>query len=195
MPIMIAIPTVASPWRRRSNDWSPVRSERPIVPPGAGRGLCQIEREVGERAAEVERAAHQHLLSASMSMRRRGHRRPRAYAGASGRRSLLHAGGRRGGDAVAVSRGAERQGGRSGEPADRGDRRGWLPETAAAMAHLLQQGPSREASRPPTAWDACRTVAAASSGRSCGGRTLWAKKTEIDDALIVALEIPQRRGR
>ena len=68
---------------------------------------------------------------------------------------------------------------------------GWLPETAAAMAHLLQQGPSREAEdtahrvgRLPYSRCSCERV-----GHAVGA-LYGAKKSDIGDALIVAFEIP-----
>jgi hypothetical protein len=68
---------------------------------------------------------------------------------------------------------------------------GWLPETAAAMAHLLQQGTSREAEA--TGQRLGRVAYSHSSFERVGhavGQLYAARKTEIDDALIVALEIP-----
>jgi hypothetical protein len=68
---------------------------------------------------------------------------------------------------------------------------GWLPETAAAMAHLLQQGTSREAE--DTARRLARLPYSRSSFERVGhevGERYTERKTEIDDALIVALDIP-----
>jgi hypothetical protein len=68
---------------------------------------------------------------------------------------------------------------------------GWLPETATAIAHLLQQGTPREAEE--TAQRVGRLPYSRSSFDRIGhavGQLYAAKKTETDDALIVALEIP-----
>lgn len=66
-----------------------------------------------------------------------------------------------------------------------------MPETATAMAHLLQQGPSREAET--TAQRVGRLPYSRCSFERVGhavGQLYAMKKTEIDDALIIALEIP-----
>jgi hypothetical protein len=69
---------------------------------------------------------------------------------------------------------------------------GWLPETATAMAHVLQQGPSRDAEQ--TAHRLGRLPYSRCSFERVGhalGALYGARKTEIDDALIVAVEIPK----
>ena len=68
---------------------------------------------------------------------------------------------------------------------------GWLPETATAIAHLLQQGTPREAE--DTAQRLGRLPYSRSSFDRVGhavGQPYAAKKTAIDDTLIIALEIP-----
>jgi hypothetical protein len=68
---------------------------------------------------------------------------------------------------------------------------GWLLATATAMAHLLQQGTPREAE--DTATRVGRLPYSRSSFDRVGhavGQLYAEKKTAIDDALIVALEIP-----
>jgi hypothetical protein len=67
----------------------------------------------------------------------------------------------------------------------------WLPETATAMAHLLQQGTPREAE--DTARRLGRLPYSRSSFDRVGhavGQLYAGRKTEIDHALIVALQIP-----
>jgi hypothetical protein len=68
---------------------------------------------------------------------------------------------------------------------------GWLPETATAMAHLLQQGPSRDAEQTAHRLG-CLPYSRCSFERvgHAVGDLYGASKTAIDDALIVALEIP-----
>src|SRR5687768_3289373 len=66
-----------------------------------------------------------------------------------------------------------------------------LPETAQAIAHLMQQGTSREAAQ--TSRRLARLPYSRSSFERVGhevGGLYAAEKTRIDDALIVALQIP-----
>jgi hypothetical protein len=153
---------------------------------------AQVEREVGERTAAVERAAHQSMLAAldidapavmiDGRLHTRVHRAEGRYDTLAGdvvvERSLYRAA-RNGPVVDAISR---RTGAVEGV---------WLPETATAMAHLLQQGTSREAE--DTARRVGRLPYSRSSFERVGhavGQQYGQKKTEIDDALIVALEIP-----
>jgi len=153
---------------------------------------AQIERELGERTATVERAAHQTLLAAldidapavviDGRVHTRVHRAEGRYYTLAGdvvvERTLYRA--ERNGPVVDTI--SLRTGAVDGV---------WLPETATAMGHLLQQGTAREAE------DTARRVGRLPYSRSSFDRVghavgqLYArKKTEIDDALIVALEIP-----
>jgi hypothetical protein len=151
-----------------------------------------IEQEIGERAAAIERAAHQSVLAAldvdapavviDGRIHTRVHRAEGRYYTLAGdvvvERSLYRAA--RNGpvvDAISLRTGAVEG--------------VWLPATATAMAHLLQQGTPREAE------DTARRVGRLPYSRSSFDRVghavgqLYAqKKTEVDDALIVALDIP-----
>jgi len=159
-----------------------------------GRALdyAQIEREVAERTAEIECAAHQRILTAldidapavviDGRVHTRVHRVEGRYYTLAGdvvvTRSLYRAA--RNGkvvDAISLRTGALEG--------------GWLPDTAAAMAHLLQQGPSREAEE--TAQRLGRVPYSRCSFERVGhavGALYGARKSDIDDALIVALDIP-----
>jgi hypothetical protein len=160
-----------------------------------GRSLdyAQIEREISERTAAVERAAHQSILATldvDAAMVRidgrvytRVHRAEGRYYTLAGdvvvERSLYRA--ERNGpvvDPISLRTGALEG--------------GWLPETATAIAHVLQQGPSREAEH--TAHRLGRLPYSRCSFERVGhavGALYGARKTEIDDALIVTVEIPQ----
>ena len=153
---------------------------------------AQIERDVGERTAAVERAAHQSILAAldvdaptvviDGRVHTRVHRAEGRYYTLAGdvvvERSLYRA--ERNGpvvDAISLRAGAVDG--------------GWLPQTATAMAHLLQQGTPREAE--DTAQRLGRLPYSRSSFDRVGhavGQLYGANKTAIDDTLIVALEIP-----
>jgi hypothetical protein len=117
-------------------------------------------------------------------------RRARPHPGVAVRGPVLHAGGRCRGGAVAVPDHAEQQGrGSDRRGRGRGGRR--LPDTAAAMSHLLQQGTWHQAET--TAQGLGRLPYSRSSFERVGhavGAVYTAQKTSIDDALIVALEIP-----
>lgn len=159
-----------------------------------GRALeyARVEREVGQRAAEVERAAHQGILAGldvdapqvtiGDQIYTRVHRDEGRYYTLAGdvvvERSLYRA--ERNGkvvDAVSLRAGVVGA--------------GWLPETAHAIAHLMQQGTSREAAQ--TSERLARLPYSRSSFERVGhevGGLYAAEKTRIDDALIVALQIP-----
>jgi hypothetical protein len=159
-----------------------------------GRALdyAQIERDIGERTAAIERAAHQNILTGldvdapavviDGRLHTRVHRTEGRYYTLAGD--------------VAVERSLYRAV-RNGPVLDPISLRagvvdgGWLPETATAMAHLLQQGTSREAET--TGQRLGRAAYSHSSFERVGqavGQLYATKKTAIDDALIVALEIP-----
>ena len=193
MPIMIAIPDDCKPLAE-AVERLVACTERATHRAAGGRAVAyaQIEREVGERAAEVERAAHQRILTAldvdapavviDGRVHTRVHRDDGRYYTLAGdvvvTRSLYRA--ERNGkvvDPVSLRTGAIDG--------------GWLPETAAAMAHLLQQGPSRDAEQ--TAHRLGRLPYSRCSFERVGhavGELYGRSKTAIDDALIVALEIP-----
>ena len=193
MPIMIAMPDDCKPLAE-AVERLVACTQRAMHRAAGGRAVDygQIEREVGERAAEVERAAHQRMLTAldvdapavviDGRVHTRVHRDDGRYYTLAGdvvvTRSLYRA--ERNGqvvDPVSLRTGAVEG--------------GWLPDTATAMAHLLQQGPSRDAEA--TAQRLGRLPYSRCSFERVGhavGALYGARKTEIDDALIVALEIP-----
>jgi hypothetical protein len=193
MPIMIAIPDDCKPLAEAVQQLV-AYTDRAVHRAAGGRAVAygQIERELGERAAAVERAAHQRVLSAldvdasavviDGRVHTRVHRVEGRYYTLAGdvvvMRSLYRVG--RGGkvvDPISLRTGALEG--------------GWLPDTATAMAQLLQQGPSREAEQ--TAQRLGRLPYSRCSFERVGhavGALYSARKTELDDALIVALEIP-----
>jgi hypothetical protein len=153
---------------------------------------AQVEREIGTRTAAIERAAHERLLAAldvdapavviDGQVHTRVHRVEGRYYTVAGDvvvpRSLYRA--TRNGrvvDAISLRTGALDG--------------GWLPETAAARGHLLQQGPSREAEitarrlgrRPYSRCSFARVGHAV-------GRASAARHVDIADALIEGLTIP-----
>jgi len=152
-----------------------------------------IERDIGARAAAIERAAHQSILTSldvdAPAVMIDGRLHTRAHR-SEGRYYTLA------GD-VAVERSLYRAE-RNGPVVDPISLRagvvdgGWLPETGAAMAHLLQHGTSREAET--TGLRLGRVAYSHSSFERVGqavGQLYAATKTAIDDALIVALAIPR----
>jgi hypothetical protein len=195
MPIMISIPDDCKPLAD-AVERLVASGERAKQRASGGRAVdyAQIEREVGERAADVERAAHHSILAAldvdaptvviDGRLHTRVHRTDGRYYTRAGdvvvTRSLYRAA--RNGpvvDAISVRAGALDG--------------GWLPETATAMGHLLQQGTPREAEH--TAQRLGRLPYSRSSFDRVGhavGQRYAAKKTEIDDALVVALAIPRQ---
>ena len=194
MPIMIAIPDDCKPLADAVQRLV-VCTARVRRRADGGRALeyGSVEREVGGRVAEIERAAHQHLLAAldvdapTVVIEGRVHTRVHRVEG----RYYTMAGD------VVVMRSLYRAA-RNGKVVDPISLRtgavdgGWLPEAATAMAHLLQQGPSREAEA--TAHQLNRLPYSRCSFERVGhavGVLYSERKTAIDDALIVALEIPE----
>lgn len=194
MPIMIAIPDDCKPLADAVTRLV-AKTEQARKRADGGRAVDygQIEREVGCETAAVERAAHEAILAAfdvdapSVVIEGRVHTRVcrsdgRYYTPAGDvvvARSLYRA--TRNGKVVDPI--ALRVGALEG---------GWLPDTAAAMSHLLQQGTSREAE--DTAHRVGRLPYSRSSFERVGhavGALYTATKTAIDDALIVALEMPR----
>lgn len=193
MPILISIPDECKPLADAVTQLV-TSVERMHRRAEGGRTLdyAQIERDIGQRAAAVERAAHQSMLAAldvdapavviDGRVHTRVHRTEGRYYTLAGdvvvERSLYRA--QRNGpvvDAISLRAGVVDG--------------GWLPETAAAMAHLLQQGTSREAEA--TGRRLGRVAYSHSSFERVGhavGDLYADRKTAIDDALIVALEIP-----
>jgi hypothetical protein len=193
MPIMISVPDDCKPLAEALKELvtSVERAHHRAV---GGRAVedAQIEREIGERTAGVERAAHQSILATldvdaptvviDGRVHTRVHRAEGRYYTLAGdvvvARSLYRA--ERNGpvvDAISLRTGAVEG--------------VWLPETATAMAHLLQQGTPREAE--DTARRLGRLPYSRSSFDRVGhavGQLYHERKTEIDDALIVALQIP-----
>lgn len=122
--------------------------ERALHRADGGRALDygQVEREVGARVADVERAAHQRLLTAldvdapavviDGHVHTRVHRVEGRYYTLAGDVVVMRSLYRSQRHAKVVDPITLRTGALEG---------GWLPDTAAAMAHLLQQGPLREA--------------------------------------------------
>jgi hypothetical protein len=193
MPIMISIP----------DDCKPLADavlqvlaclERALHRAEGGRALDygQVEREVGARVADVERAAHRRLLTAldvdapavviDGHVHTRVHRVEGRYYTLAGDVVVMRSLYRRQRNAKVVDPIALRTGALEG---------GWLPDTATAMAHLLQQGPSREAEA--TAQRLGRLPYSRCSFERVGhavGALYATRKLAIDDALIVALAIP-----
>lgn len=194
MSIMISVPdqlkSLAEPIQRLVAGAASVMARA-----AGGRALeyAKVEREIGERTAEIERAAHRDILAdldvdapqvvIDGQIHTRVHRTEGRYYTMAGdvavERSLYRA--ERNGkvvDAISLRAGALDG--------------GWLPETAKAMAHLLQRGTAREAE--DTAKSMARLPYSRSSFERVGhevGKLYAAKKTETDDALIVALQVPK----
>ena len=193
MPIMISIPDDCKPLAEAVQQLvASVDRAQQRASGGRAVDYAQIERDVGARTAAVERAAHQSILATldvdaptvviDGRVHTRVHRADGRYYTMAGDvvvpRSLYRA--ERNGpvvDAISLRTGAVEG--------------GWLPETATAIAHLLQQGTPREAE--DTAQRLGRLPYSRSSFDRVGhavGQLYAAKKTGIDDTLIVALAIP-----
>ena len=161
---------------------------------GPAREYGRFEDDIEKSVAAVERAAHQVVL-ASLDVDaprvlidgrpyRRVGRCEAEYKTKAGPvpvpRSLYRAEGERNGrvvDAVSL---------RAGVVAD-----GWLPHAAEAMAHLLQQGTSRESE--VTGQRLGRLPYSRSSFERVGhhvGALLEAHRIEVDDALAESVEVP-----
>ena len=193
MPIVISIPDECKALADAVTDLvTSVTRARRRADGGRAVDYAQVERELGDRTAAVERAAHRDILATldvdapAVVIDGRVHTRVHR---AEGRYYTLA------GDVVvdrALYR-AERNGPvvdaitlRTGALAG-----GWLPETATAMAHLLQQGTAREAEA--TGQRLGRVAYSHSSFERVGqavGQQYAERKTAIDDALIVALDVP-----
>jgi hypothetical protein len=162
---------------------------------GGAIDYAAIERAIEERAAEIESATHASVLPSlavdapRVSIHGKSYTRvvrdsPGTYHTMTGPvavvRSLYREDGVRNGPAVdAISL---RAGAFDG---------GWLPKTAAAMAHLLQQGTAREAVE--SAKQAGRLPYSRASFDRVGhavGREWQHHHADIEDALIVDMELP-----
>lgn len=172
-------------------------AERRLRDARQGRGVDYelFEQRVGERLAEVERTVHGATLAAldvdaehvliNGRLHARVGRNPAEYKCQAGpvpvTRSLYRPLGERNAptvDLVTL---------RSGTVAD-----GWLPGTARAMAHLLQQGTSREAKQ--TADRLGRLPYSRSSFERVGhevGELFAKKRVPIEETLIRAFEVPK----
>lgn len=193
MPIMIAIPDECKDLAKAIEQLV-AGLERAVHRTTGGRAVdyAQVERDVSERTAAVERAAHHRILSAldidAPTVVIEGRPYTRVHRD-DGRYYTLA------GDVV-VTRSLYRAE-RNGKVVDPVSLRsgaldgGWLPETAAAMAQLLQQGPSRDAEA--TAQRVGRLPYSRCSFERVGhavGHLYGQQKAAIDDALIIGLEIP-----
>ena len=156
----------------------------------------EVEDQVASSVAAIERAAHEVLLDGlDVDAARvliggvehvRVGRYPATYYTMAGavvvERSLYRAAGMRNGPTVdAVSL-------RAGVVAE-----GWLPNTARAMAHLLQQGTSREAEQ--TASQMSRLPYSRSSFERVGhevGALYVGDNLRVEQALIEAYQVPQQ---
>ncbi len=155
----------------------------------------KFEVKLAEKTAAIERAGHQAALSAldidaahleiNGERYARVGRHPEDYKSTAGPvevcRSLYRRSGERNGETVnTVSL-------RSGAVADE-----WLPETAKQMAHLLQQGTSREAEQ--TAERMGRLPYSRSSFERVGhavGEMYVPRRHDIEEVLIRAVEVPE----
>jgi hypothetical protein len=153
-----------------------------------------VERQVAAGAAAIERASHQAVLQgldidqAHVGIEGKVYRRVGRYAAeyytlagpVRVMRTLYREHGQRSAKTVnAVSL-------RSGAVAD-----GWLPATAQAMAHQLQQGTAREAEL--TAQQLGRLPYSRSSFESIGqevGRQYTTRRTELEESLIDEYVVP-----
>jgi len=193
MPILISIPDDCKPLADAINALvASVERARRRGDGGRAVEYAQVERELGARTAAVERAAHHDVLAAldidapavviDGRVHTRVHRTEGRYYTLAGdvvvERALYRA--KRNGpvvDAITLRTGALAG--------------GWLPETATAMAHLLQQGTSREAEA--TGQRLGRVAYSHSSFERVGqavGQQYAERKTAIDDALIIAVDVP-----
>jgi hypothetical protein len=168
MPILISIPDDCKSLADAVTEVvSSVERARRRASGGRAVDYAHIERELGARTAAVERAAHQSILGTldldapavviEGRLHTRVHRAEGRYYTLAGdvvvERSLYRA--ERNGpvvDAISLRTGAVDG--------------GWLPETATAMAHLLQQGTPR-GHGPPCGPPAVQSVQFRSGG-PCG---------------------------
>jgi len=193
MPIMISIPDDCKPLAEAVEQLV-ISATRARHRSRGGRAVdyAQIEREMGERTAAVERATHQSLLAGldvdaptvviDGRVHTRVHRAEGRYYTMAGDVVVPRSWYRAARNGPVVDAISLRTGAVDG---------GWLAETATAIAHRLQQGTPREAEE--TAQRVGRLPYSRSSFDRIGhtvGQLYAAKKTEIDAALIVALDIP-----
>lgn len=156
---------------------------------------AEFERVLEERSAELERSTHKATLSAldidAPAVEIDGERHVRVLRGpttfmtrAGGlevERSLYRPSGARAGESVDLV--AVRAGAVDGV---------WLPGTARAMAHLLQQVPAREAVQ--TAREMRRLPFSKASFERVGQAVAGlysAREKDVDERLITAFEIPE----
>ena len=178
--------------------------QRTVSRLGGGKAVdyAEIEQAMAESAGRTEREAHRAILQSldidvpaviigGLRYTRVG-RCEAPYHTMAGsvsvERSLYRQSGQRGGqpggrvvDAVSL---------RAGVVED-----GWLPHTSRAMAHAVQQGPSREAEA--SAREFGRLPYSRASFERVGhvmGALAVADHQDIEDALIDALEVPQEAG-
>jgi hypothetical protein len=193
MSIMIAIPDDCKSLARAIEDLV-ATTDQAIRRARGGRAVdyAQVEREVGDGVAAIERATHARILASldvdAPTVTIDGQLHTRVFRG-EGRYYTLA------GDVV-VTRSLYRAA-RNGKVVDAIALRtgavegAWLPDTATAMAHLLQQGPSREAEA--TARRLGRLPYSRCSFERVGhavGTLYGQHQRPIGDALIVAVEIP-----
>jgi hypothetical protein len=162
-----------------------------------GRSLdhAQVEREIAARGAAVEREAHrgilrrldvdrEHVMIGGARHTRVGHSDATYYTMAGAvmvPRALYRRDGKR--NAKVVDAVSLRAGALDG---------GWLPQTARAMAHLIQQGTSREAEQ--TAAQLGRLPYSRCSFERVAhevGSLYVAAHADIEDALMAAYELPR----
>lgn len=192
VPIMISIPDDLKSLVEPIQDLV-ARAERAVARGRDGRAVnySVIEEELAEGAAAVERGAHQSVL-AGLDIDA-----PQVTVDGQVFTRVLRSEGRyytMAGD-VALERSLFRAE-RNGTVVDTISLRtgavdGWLPATAKAMAYLLAQGTSREAEN--TVRQLHRLPYSRSSIERVGhlvGELYASRKTDIDDALIVAFAVP-----
>lgn len=193
MPIMISIPDECKPLAEAVERLlASTDQARQQARGGRAVAYAEVEREIGARAADIERAVHAQLLAHldvdAPTVVIDGRRHTRVYRG-EGRYYTLA------GDVI-VERSLYRAE-RNGPVVDAISLRtgavdgGWLPAAATAMAHLLQQGPARDAEA--TTQRLGRLPYSRSSFERVGhavGEAYAAKQTDINDALVVAEAIP-----
>ncbi len=171
-----------------------VRQAREAARGGRAVDYGEVEKNVGEVVGEIERAAHAELLQALDVDRPKVQIDGKPYAKVGRAEATYYslAG------PVAVTRSLYREvGQRNAQVVDPVSLRagvvaeGWLPQAARAMAHLVQQGTSREAEqtaqqigRLPYSHPSFHRVAHAV------GELYVARHKDIEEALIESFEVP-----